>query len=142
MSENQSGGREEFDAAERSLGELVSEAGGNMSRLVRLELELAKLELARDARQVAKGSVMFVGAAVLAHMVLILASVTVGLALWSAGLAPWLAFLIVTAFYLVLAVVLVLIGKRQLTRMQGLPLTSSTMSRTAAVLRREHPAEF
>lgn len=142
MSESQSGGREEFDAAERSLGELVSEAGGNISRLVRLELELAKLELARDARQVARGSVMFVGAAVLAHMVLILGSVTIGLLLWAVGLAPWIAFLIVTGFYLLLAVVLLLIGKRQLSRLQGLPLTSSTMSRTAAVLRREHPAEF
>ncbi len=141
MSENQSGGVEGVDAAERSLGELVSEAGGNISRLVRLELELAKLELARDARQVARGSVMFVGAAVLGHMVLILGSVTLGLGLWAAGLAAWIAFLIVTGFYLLLAVILVLIGKRQLSRLQGLPLTSSTMSRTAAVLRREHPAE-
>ncbi|WP_046469236.1 phage holin family protein [Allosalinactinospora lopnorensis] len=144
MPETESGGRqaEEFNAAERSLGELVSEASGNISRLVRLELELAKLELARDARQVAKGSAMLIAAAVLGHMVLILGSVTIGLALWSLGLAVWLSFLIVTVFYLLMAGLLAFIGTRSFKRLQGLPMTSSTMSTTAAVLRREHPAEI
>lgn len=144
MPENRSGGQEpeELNAAERSLGELVSEASGNISRLVRLELELAKLEIARDARQVAKSSGLFVIAAVLGHMVLILASITIGLGLWALGLAPWLAFLIVTVVYLVIAVVLVLIGARYLKRLRGLPRTSETLSSTMSVLRRERSADL
>ncbi|TQN28714.1 putative superfamily III holin-X [Haloactinospora alba] len=143
MSATRSGGQESEtpNPTERSLGQLASEASGNISRLVRLELELAKLELARDARHVAKGSGLFVVAAVLGHMVLILASVTIGLGLWALGLAPWLAFLIVTLFYVVLAAVLVFVGVRQLKRLQGLSRTSATMADTMAVLRREHPDE-
>jgi uncharacterized membrane protein YqjE len=142
MPATRSGGREseDFNAADRSLGELVSEAGTNVSRLVRLELELAKLELARDARQVAKGSGMFVAAAVLGHMVLVMASITLGLGLWQLGLYPWVAFLIVTALYAVLAGLLVFIGSRQFKKIQGMPRTSATMADTAAVLRRERPA--
>ncbi|CAM3661881.1 phage holin family protein [Nocardiopsis rhodophaea] len=145
MPETRSGGQgpEAPNTDERSsLGELVSEASGNLSRLVRLELELAKLEIARDARQVAKSSALFVVAAVMGHMVLILASITVGLGLYALGLAPWLAFLIVTAFYLVIAGILIFIGQRKLQRLQGMPRTSSTMATTMAVLRREHPADL
>ncbi|MFC3999960.1 phage holin family protein [Nocardiopsis sediminis] len=144
MPETRSGGQEseDFDAAERSLGELFSDAGGNVSRLIRLELELAKLEIARDASQIARGSVMFIGAAVMAHMVLVLASITLGLGLWALGLAAWLAFLIVTVLYVLLAGLLVFLGNRRLKKIQGLPRTGVTMARTMAVLRREHPADF
>ncbi|GAA3729400.1 hypothetical protein HDA32_000036 [Spinactinospora alkalitolerans] len=143
MPETKSGGREPVDreGAEHSLGELVSEAGGNLSQLVRLEIELAKLEIARDARQVAKGSGLFVVAAVLGHLVLVLASITIGLGLWELGLAPWLAFLIVTVFYLLVAGGLVFAGTRYLKRLKGLPRTGETMSKTMAVLRRERPAD-
>jgi hypothetical protein len=132
-------GPAEPNPADRSLGELFSEATGNMSRLVRLELELAKLELAQNVRQAAKGSGMFAAAAVFGHLVLVLASVTAGLGLWALGLAPWLAFLIVTVFYLLIAGVLVFIGIRQLKKMRGLPRTGETMADTVAVLQRRHP---
>ncbi|MDA8370198.1 MAG: phage holin family protein [Nocardiopsaceae bacterium] len=141
MPETQPGdhGPEEFNAAEYSLGELVSEARGDVSRLVRLELELAKLELAHDASRVAKGSAMFIVAAVMGHMVLILASITLGLGLWAAGLQPVVAFLIVTLAYLLIAGLLIFIGVRQLKKRRGLPRTSQTMENTAALLRRERP---
>ncbi|GAB3206467.1 phage holin family protein [Marinactinospora thermotolerans] len=142
MPETQTGGQEpgDLDAAERSLGELVSDAGDNISRLVRLELELAKLEIASDARKVAKSSGLFVVAAVLGHLVLILVSITIALGLAALGLQPWLAFLIVTVFYLLVAGVLAFVGVRYLRRLQGTPRTSATMTRTMAVLRRDPSA--
>lgn len=133
------GGREPggSEATDRTLGELVAEAGGNITRLVRLELRLAKLEAMQDARRVGKGSAGLLGAGVLLHMFLILLSVTIGLALMETGLAPWAAFGIVTLFYLLLALVLVLFGVLNFRRMQGLRRTSESVSRTMAVLRRE-----
>ncbi|MDA2808228.1 phage holin family protein [Nocardiopsis suaedae] len=144
MPENPSSGQgaEEFDAADRSLGELVSEASGNISKLVRLELELAKLELARDAKQVGKGSAMFVAAAVLLHLFLILFSVTAGLFLYDvAGLSAWISFLIVTLFYLLVAAIMVGIGVLHLRKIKGLERFGTTMATSVSVLRGEHTAE-
>ncbi|WP_039820541.1 MULTISPECIES: phage holin family protein [Nocardiopsis] len=144
MPENPSSGQgaEEFDAADRSLGELVSEASGNISRLVRLELELAKLELAQSAKQAGKGSAMFVVAAVLLHLFLILFSVTAGLFLYDvAGLSAWVSFLIVTLFYLLVAAAFIGVGVIQLRRIKGLERFGSTMSTTVAVLQGERPAD-
>lgn len=135
MPETEAGGRR-IEDVEHSLGQLVAEATGDMSRLVRLELELAKLELAHDAKQVAKGSGMLVGAAVVGHLVLILASVTIGFGLVALGLSQWLSFLIVTVFYLLIALVLALLGRRQFQKLKGLPRTNQTVSSSLAVLRR------
>ncbi|GAB3500162.1 phage holin family protein [Nocardiopsis coralliicola] len=123
------------DAAELSVGELVSEAGGGLSRLVRLELEMAKLELAHDAKQVGKGSGLFIVAAVFLHLVLVLFSITAGFFLYEvAGLSAWLSFLIVTGFYLLLALILVAVGALILRRMRGLERFSTTMAGTVSLL--------
>lgn len=142
MPETRSGGQEpeEFDAAEHSLGELVSEASGNMSRLVRLELQLAKMELARDVQKIGIGAGMSIVAAVLAHMVLILVAITAGLGIWAAGLAPWLSFLIVTVAFLLFSALFGFLGLRQFRKRQGFPRTSATMAGTMAAFRRDRPS--
>lgn len=140
MPETRSGGQEpeEFDAAEHSLGELVSEASGNISQLVRLELQLAKLELARDVQKVGKGAGFTMVAAVLGHMFLILVAITAGLGIMAAGLAPWLSFLIVTVVFLLLAALFVLLGLRQFRNRQGLPRTSATIAESMSLFSRNH----
>ncbi|MFD0773890.1 phage holin family protein [Streptomonospora algeriensis] len=142
MPATRSGGPEpeEFDAAEHSLGELVSEASGNMSRLVRLELQLAKMELARDVQKIGMGAGMSLVAAVLAHMVLILTAVTAGLGIMAAGLAPWLSFLIVTVAFLLLSGLFGFLGVRQFRKRQGFPRTGATMAGTMAALRGSRPS--
>ncbi|MFC7326216.1 phage holin family protein [Marinactinospora rubrisoli] len=142
MSETRSGGQAPVDGTDddRSLGELVSDVSSDLTRLVRLEVELAKLEVSQEARKVATGTGLFVGAALLGHLVLILASVTVAFGLYALGLQLWLAFLIVTAGYILLAAGLVLVGQRYFKRLQGMPRTSATMASSIAALRRERPA--
>ncbi|GAA4919493.1 phage holin family protein [Streptomonospora salina] len=142
MPETRSGGPEpeEFDAAEHSLGELVSEASGNMSRLVRLELQLAKMELASDVQKIGMGAGMWIVAAVLAHMVLILVAVTAGLGIMAAGLAPWLSFLIVTVAFLLIAGFFLFLGLRQFRKRQGFPRTGATVAGTLAALRGSRPS--
>ncbi|MEY9214197.1 phage holin family protein [Thermobifida halotolerans] len=142
MSETNTGGREpvDVDASGRSLGELTSEVTGNLSQLVSLQLELARTELAADARRVALGTGMFVVAALIAHLILILASITIALGLAAMGLSGWLAFLIVTLFYTLVAVLLGFLGFRVYKKIERLPRTKETWARTKAVLRRERAA--
>ncbi|MDT0304040.1 phage holin family protein [Streptomonospora wellingtoniae] len=129
---------EEFDAAEHSLGELVSEARGSMTRLVRLEVQLAKLELARDVQKIGMGAGLAVVAAVLAHMFLILVAITAGLGIMAAGLAPWLSFLIVTVVFLLISGLLLFLALRQFRKRQGFPLTGAAVASTLSALRRDN----
>ena len=124
--------------SDRSIGELVSDATDNLSRIVRLEIKLAKLEAKADAVKIGKSLGEFGAAAFVLHLVLILFSVTVGLFLAEVvGWAFWLSFLTVTGFYLLVAAVLVLVAVINLKRRQGLARTALTTSRLMGILRRE-----
>jgi hypothetical protein len=121
---------------DRSIGELVSDATDNLSRLVRLEIKLAKLEAKADAVKIGKSLGEFAAAGVLLHIFVILLSVTIGLGLWEIFDLPlWAAFGIVTLLYLLVAAVLVLIAMINLRRRQGLARTAETSSRLMAILR-------
>lgn len=124
--------------SDRSLGELVSDATDNLSRIVRLEIKLAKLEAKADAVKIGKSLGEFGAAAFVLHLVLILFSVTAGLFLAEvAGWAFWLSFLTVTGFYLLIAAVLILLAVINLKRRQGLARTAVTTSRLMGILRGE-----
>jgi hypothetical protein len=58
---------------DRSLGELISEVTGDLSTLMRQELELAKAELQQTASRAGKGAGMLGGAAVAGYSVLLFA---------------------------------------------------------------------
>jgi MFS family permease len=96
--------------ADRPVGELMQELSEQTSRLVRQELELARLELTRKGRQAGVGAGMFGGAgaiglfaagALTAALILALATAVTG----------WLAALIVAAAYGLVAGGLALSGK-------------------------------
>ncbi|WP_304452443.1 phage holin family protein [Nocardiopsis sp. YSL2] len=121
---------------DRSIGELVSDATDNLSRLVRLEIKLAKLEAKADAVKIGKGIGEFLAAGVILHLFVILLSVTIGLGLWEIFDLPlWGAFGIVTLFYLLVAVAFVLTALINFRRRQGLARTAETSSRLVAILR-------
>ena len=61
----------EQSAGDRSLGELISEVTGDLSTLMRQELELAKAELQQSASRAGKGAGMLGGAAVAGYFVLL-----------------------------------------------------------------------
>ena len=123
---------------ERSVADLVSDATDNLSRIVRLEIKLAKLEAKADAVKIGKSLGEFGAAAFFLHLVLILFSVTAGLFLAEVvGWAFWLSFLTVTGFYLLIAAVLILMAVINLKRRQGLARTAVTSSRLIGILRGE-----
>jgi hypothetical protein len=88
-----------------SLGSAAKEVAEHASALVRLELELAKLELGRKVGALGIGIGLGAGAALVALYAVgfVFATIAAGLATF---LATWLALLIVTLFLLLLTGVL------------------------------------
>jgi uncharacterized membrane protein YqjE len=100
---------------DRPVGELVKELSEQTSRLVRQELELARLELTEKGKRAGIGAGMFGGAglvsayavgALMAAVVLLLAT----------AMTAWLAAAVVAAGLGVIAGVLALTGRAQVER--------------------------
>ncbi|MEU5754927.1 phage holin family protein [Streptomyces sp. NPDC047829] len=98
-----------------SVGELVSQATEQLSRLVRQEVALAKMELAEKGKRVGRGGGMLGAAGAIAYVGLIALAGT-GVAALSLVLPVWAAALIVTAVLFVIAGVLAMTGRSQLRR--------------------------
>lgn len=127
---------------ERTVSELGNDALDDLRELVRLQQELAKLELRREGTRIGLGTGAFVFVLLLLHLVLILGSVTVGLVLWETTmLSAWVSFLIVTGGYLLLLVVLGLFGWWQFRRLQGMPRSRAAFGQILAALRRNGTGE-
>jgi hypothetical protein len=105
---------------ERPLGELFSDLTRSVQVLVRKEVELAKVELKEQASRAGKGTAMLVVGGVGAFVALFLLSFA---AAW--GLAEVMptgfAFLIVGVVYLLVAVPLLLAGKKKLAEVKPVP---------------------
>jgi protein-S-isoprenylcysteine O-methyltransferase Ste14 len=104
---------------EPTVGQLVANASRDLSSLVRSEIELAKAELKSTAVAAGTGGGLFGGAAFLALLAVILLSIAAAYGLTALGLHPALAFVIVAVLYLLIAAVLILVGKRQLGKATG-----------------------
>jgi MFS family permease len=110
MAETGRAGNGSYD--ERSLGELVRQLSEQSSRLARMEVELAKAELAQKGRQLGIGAGAFGIAGILGFFAFGALTATLILALAEA-MDAWLAALIVAAVYAATAGVLALVGKRR-----------------------------
>ncbi|GAA2411622.1 MULTISPECIES: phage holin family protein [Streptomyces] len=98
-----------------SVGELVSQASEQLSRLVRQEVALAKEELAEKGRRAGRGGGLLGAAGAVAYAGL-LALAGTGVAALSLVLSVWAAALIVTGVLFVIAAVLAAAGRSQLRR--------------------------
>ena len=100
-------------AAERSTGELVSQLSAQVSRLVRDEMRLARLEMTRKGRQAGIGAGLLGGSGVIAlyGAGCLLACAIIAI---SGVLAAWLAALIVGAALLMVSGIAALIGRGRL----------------------------
>ncbi len=102
---------------ERSLKDLFSEMNGELSLLVRKEVELAKAEMKEKASLGAKGAGALAVGGVAALFAVMLLSFA---AAWGLAevLAPGLAFLVVGVVHLVVAGVMLSSGRKKLTQMK------------------------
>jgi hypothetical protein len=117
-----------------SVGELFAEVAVDLSALIRQEVELAKAELRQSATRAGKGAGLLAGAGVSGHMVLLFASVA---AWWGIGDATghgWSA-LIVAGIWLIVAAVLGLMGRREISAVPGVPQTAQTVRKIPDAVR-------
>lgn len=103
-----------------STGELVGQLSEQVSRLVRDELRLARLELTEKGRHVGIGAGLFGGAGLVAFFGAA-ALLTAVILLLAEVLPPWAAAAVVALVLLIAAAVLSLAGKKQVS--QGAPPT-------------------
>jgi len=117
-----------------SVGQLLGEISGDISTLMRQEVELAKSEIRQSATRAGKGSGMLAGAAVGGHMVLLFLSIALWWGLGNAIGRGWSA-LVVAVIWAIIAAILALMGKSQLKSVQGLPKTTDTAKKIPDALK-------
>ena len=104
------------EADDRSVGEILGDIAGDLTSLVRQELDLAKTELKDEAGRAGKGAGMLGGAAIAGLLALIALTFTL---IWL--LDNWmpveLAALILTAVWGLVAAVLALRGRKELRQL-------------------------
>ena len=112
---------------EPSVGELTSQLGEQVSRLIRDELALAQAELTEKGKRAGIGAGLFGGAGLVAlyGVGCLVAAAVLGLA---AAVDSWLAALIVGVALLVVAGVAALLGKSQVQQATPLAPTEAVES--------------
>ncbi len=107
-------------ADERPVGELLSELTRSVQTLIRKEVELAKVEMKEQASRAGKGAALLAVGGVGGFVALLLVSFA---AAWGLAevIATGLAFLVVGVLYLVVAVPLLLAGKKKLEMVKPVP---------------------
>ncbi|HEV7171740.1 phage holin family protein [Pedococcus sp.] len=108
------------DKPERTIGQLVADATGEISTIVRNEIALAKAEISSDAKAAGKGAAMFAVAGFVGLLGLIFLFHTIAyvIAIW---LPVWAGYLITTGLLFVVAAILALVGRASMKAMKGKP---------------------
>ncbi len=106
---------------EPTIGRLVAEASRDISSLISKEIELAKSEIKVSVKNGGIGIGLFAAAGFLLVLAIIMFSVAAAYLIhWNGdGLALQWAFLIVFGFYVLLAVLLVLVGVSKVKKVRA-----------------------
>ena len=104
----------------RSVGELLSEVTGDLSKLMRQEVALAKVELKEEAAKAGKAGGLLGGAGAVGYLVLVFVSLALMFALDEVMPMGWAALL--TAVILgIVAAVLFVVGRNRLKQVNPKP---------------------
>jgi hypothetical protein len=109
---------------DRTLGSVVRDLTEHISRLVRSEIALLKLEFMDMVAKLGGGIGMFAGALFLALCGIAFLFVTITLGLVALGVPAWLSTLIVTLALFAGAGVLAFLGKKKFAAVQFVPTES------------------
>lgn len=108
------------DVEGRSVGELLGQVTGDLSKLMRQEVALAKVELKEEAAKAGKAGGLLGGAGAVGYLVLVFLSLALMFALDNAMGIGWAALL--TAVVLgIIAAVLFVIGRGKLKQVNPKP---------------------
>ena len=109
-----------MDTSGESLGDLVSELTGDLSKLMRQELELAKAEIRQEAAKAGKATGMLAAAGFAGYLTTVLLSLALVFALGAVMPLGWAA-LIVAALWGVAGAVLYSSGRAKLRTVNPKP---------------------
>ncbi|WP_434613853.1 phage holin family protein [Arthrobacter sp. A5] len=125
----------EHKAATTSLGDLLGQVSGDISTLMRQEVELAKVEAKQSAIRAGKGAGLFAGASEAARFTLLFLSIALWWALgaYVTGLG-WSA-VIVAVVWGIIAAVLAVKGRKEMQAIKGLPKTTQTLQEIPGTLK-------
>jgi len=121
-------------AANSSLGELLGEVSRDLSTLIRQEMELAKSEIRQTATRAGKGAGLLGGAGYAGLMAVFFLSIALWWALGYLVGNAWSA-VIVAIIWAIVALVLYLIGRKQLKTVKGAPQTVETVKEIPPTLK-------
>jgi len=126
----------EEKAATTSLGDLLGEVTTDLSTLMRQELALAKAELKESATRAGKGAGMMGGAAYAGLMAVFFLTVALWWALGAYLVGLGWSAVIVAVLWGVIALILFLIGRREIKNVEGAPQTVDTLKRIPDAMKR------
>ena len=128
------------DVDDRSVGDLVSEAISDITRLVRYETDLAKVELRADLRRLGVSTALLAIAAFTGFLMLVMLCFALAYGLQALGIWAWASFLLVTAALVLLAGLCAGIIVLKMRRMTRLRKTRESVQGSLALLRRDDEA--
>jgi Flp pilus assembly protein TadB len=122
-------------AERESLGDLLAEVSRDLSTLIRQEVELAKAELKQTATRAGKGAGLLGGSGYAALMAVLFLSIALW---WALGYLMGNAWsgVIVAVIWGIIALILYLVGRKQLKTVQGMPQTVETVKEFPDALKR------
>lgn len=113
---------------------LVTSAIADMQRLIKAQIELAKIEISGSAQAAAKTGGLLTGAIVLAGTGGLFLLVTIAYVLVALGLPVWAGFGIVTGVLFLVAVILGLLARSSAKKIKGPQRTIAEINKTKAAL--------
>jgi hypothetical protein len=116
------------------LKKIISSAVADLQRLIKAQVELAKLEIAGSAQAAAKTGGLITGALVMAGTGGLFLLVTIAYVLVALGLPVWAGFAIVTGFLFLVAVILGLMGRSAAKKITPPERTIAEINKTKAAL--------
>ena len=122
---------------DRSVGDLVSEAVSDITRLVKYETDLAKQELLADVRRIGVSAGLGATIVVTSFLMLVMLCFALAYGLQTLGVWDWASFLIVTGVLIVLAAAFAGIIYLKVRRLDRLRKTRESVQGDIAMLRRE-----
>jgi uncharacterized membrane protein YqjE len=127
-------------AADPSLGDLVAQAVKDLTKLVKWEIDLAKLELKADAKRVGLAGAMLGVGVFAACLVLVLLCFALAYGLMTLGIWNWAAFLIVAGVGVLVIGLAAGIAFLKVRKLSGLKRTRKTVHEDLALMHREEEA--
>ncbi|OLR93208.1 phage holin family protein [Actinokineospora bangkokensis] len=120
MTDPRTDAHERAPGAEPSLGEIVTQITSDLNRLLRQEIELARVELTAEARKAGKAAGMLGGAGFAGYMVAVLASLAVAYGLSNVIDLGW-ATALVALVWAIAGAVLFLRGRTAMRQVSPKP---------------------